>query len=140
VRGWSRWVWVGGSLAAAGVSARAAVRLVPGDVAGLARVMLLPLLAFVALNPVLSPQYLVWLMGPAALALLRGRVGVPVAVFAAVLLTRLVYTTDTYKVGYAPLHLLLLNARNFLLLGATLALMWELWSPRPPPEQAGAEH
>jgi hypothetical protein len=106
-------------------------RLAPGDVAGQARVALLPLLAFVALNPVLSPQYLIWLMGPAALALTRGPARVPVAVFAAVLLTRLVYTTDTYKVGYAPLHLLLLDARNFLLLWSTAALMWELWREQP---------
>lgn len=139
----SRWLWVGGTGATVLVAMWAVWRHPVEDVASLARVALAPLVAFVILNPVLSPQYLVWLTGLAALSLYRrGSMGAPLAIFAAAVLSRFLFTGSTYLTGLGPLHTGLLLARNLLLLWAGGTLVAELWrgpwrteeSPKADPE------
>lgn len=123
----SRWLWVAGSLGSAAVGLWAVRRRAPERVEDLARLALGPLIAFVVLNPVLSPQYLVWLTGAAGLALLSGSRGAPVAIFVAAVLTRGIFAGSTYNTGIGPVHEVLLLVRNGLLLFAGFELVREAW-------------
>lgn len=127
VRAVSRWAWVAGTGAATAVALRAVWRHGVDDVASLARVALAPLVAFVALNPVLSPQYCIWLTGVAALAWAAGTPRVPVAIFLAAVLSRFLFAGGTYYTGLGALHTVILVARNGLLLWAGVELVRELW-------------
>ncbi|QSQ18767.1 DUF2029 domain-containing protein [Pyxidicoccus parkwayensis] len=137
VKGVSRWVWVVGSLASAAVGLWAVRRRMPEQVEDIARLALLPLLAFVILNPVLSPQYLVWLTGAAALALLSGPRSAPVAVFIAALITRGIFAGSTYDTGIGAVHEVLLLVRNGLLLFAGAVLVRDVWwsAAEPSPQR-----
>ncbi|RKI53143.1 DUF2029 domain-containing protein [Corallococcus sp. AB049A] len=143
VRAITRQVWVAGSLLAAAVSVRAAWRRPPVQVEDVARLALVPLTAFVILNPVLSPQYLIWLTGAAALALLSGAVGPSVVLLVAAAITRGLFAGSTYRTGWQPSFTLLLLARNAMVLFAGLAWARELrrWggpgaAPLPDPKDA----
>lgn len=137
VKAASRWVWVAGSLAAAAVGLGAVRRRIPEGPEDWARLALGPLLAFVVLNPVLSPQYLVWLVGAAGLALLSGPRWAPGAVFAAAMMTRGLFAGSQYHTGLGGPHTVLLLVRNGLLVAAGLALVWEVGRARKPrPEGA----
>ncbi|WP_164014795.1 glycosyltransferase family 87 protein [Pyxidicoccus trucidator] len=128
----SRWLWVAGSLGAAAVGLRAVRHRVPERVEDLARLALGPLIAFVVLNPVLSPQYLVWLTGVAGLALLSGSRWAPAAIFVAAVMTRGIFAGSTYDTGIGAPHAVLLLVRNGLLLAAGLALVQEAWRSTSP--------
>ncbi|XXF76099.1 glycosyltransferase 87 family protein [Myxococcaceae bacterium GXIMD 01537] len=134
----SRGAWVAGTGVAVVLGLRAVWRRPELDAASLARVALAPLVAFVALNPVLSPQYLIWLTGVAALAFHAGSGRVPLALFAAAVLSRLLFSGTSYYTGLAPGLTLLLVVRNGLLLWACVELLWELWRGRAPAVDAGA--
>jgi hypothetical protein len=123
----TRWLWVAGSLGAAAVGLWAVRHRQPARLEELARLALGPLIAFVVLNPVLSPQYLTWLMGAAGLALLSGSWQAPAAIFLAALLSRTLFAGSTYYTGLGPAHTVLLLLRNGLLLAAGLALVREAW-------------
>ena len=123
----TRWLWVVGSLVSAAVGLWAVRHRAPERVEDLARLALGPLLAFVILNPVLSPQYLVWLTGAAGLALLSGSRWPPVAVFLAAAMSRSIFAGSTYDTGIGPVHAALLLLRNGLLLAAGFALVREAW-------------
>ncbi|MBN8226775.1 DUF2029 domain-containing protein [Corallococcus macrosporus] len=127
VRAVTRQLWVAGSLLAAAVSVRAAWRRPPVTMEDLSRLALVPLTAFVILNPVLSPQYLIWLTGAAALALLSGRVGPSVVLLVAAAITRGLFAGSTYSKGFQPPYTLLLLVRNAMVLGAGLAWARETW-------------
>ncbi|RKG97988.1 glycosyltransferase 87 family protein [Corallococcus carmarthensis] len=127
VRAITRQVWVAGSLLAAAVSVRAAWRRPPVHIEDLARLALVPLVAFVILNPVLSPQYLIWLTGAAALALLSGAVGPSAVLLVAAAITRGLFAGSTYSKGFQPAYTLLLLVRNAMVLGAGLAWARETW-------------
>jgi hypothetical protein len=123
----SRWLWVVGSLGSAAVGLWAVRHRAPERVEDLARLALGPLLAFVVLNPVLSPQYLVWLTGAACLALLSGSRWPAVAVLVAAVMTRGIFAGSTYRTGLGIVHLTLLLVRNGLLFAAGIALVREAW-------------
>ncbi|MBU8895061.1 DUF2029 domain-containing protein [Corallococcus sp. M34] len=127
VKAVTRYVWVAGSLAAAAVSVRTAWRVTPRRMEDLARLALVPLCAFVILNPVLSPQYLIWLTGAAALALLSGPVTAPAVLLVAAAITRGLWAGSTYGSGLEWPHTVLLLVRNFMLLGTAVAWTWEVW-------------
>ncbi|WP_244224961.1 glycosyltransferase family 87 protein [Corallococcus sicarius] len=127
VRVLTRYIWVAGSLAAAGLSVWGAWRKPPQHIEDLARLALVPLVAFVILNPVLSPQYLIWLTGAAALALLSGTVGPSVVVLVAAAITRGLFAGSTYYSGLQWPHTVLLLVRNGMVLGAGLAWAREVW-------------
>ncbi|MBZ4372723.1 glycosyltransferase 87 family protein [Corallococcus sp. AS-1-6] len=127
VRAVTRQVWVAGLLLAVAVSARAAWRRPPAHLEDLARLTLVPLVAFVILNPVLSPQYLIWLTGAAALALLSGTVAPSAVLLVAAAITRGLFAGSTYNTGWQPSFTLLLIARNAMVLFAGLAWAREAW-------------
>jgi len=128
----SRWLWVAGSLGAAAVGLWVVRHRAPERVEDLARLALGPLIAFVVLNPVLSPQYLVWLTGGAGLALLSGSRWPLAAIFVAAVITRGIFAGSTYHTGIGAPHEVLLLVRNGLLLAAGLALVREAWRSGAP--------
>ncbi|NOJ98456.1 DUF2029 domain-containing protein [Corallococcus coralloides] len=127
VRAVTRQVWVAGLLLAVAVSVRAAWRRPPVHIEDGARLTLVPLVAFVILNPVLSPQYLIWLTGAAALALLSGRAWPSAVLLVAAAITRGLFAGSTYNTGWQPSFTLLLLARNAMVLFAGLAWAREAW-------------
>lgn len=139
----ARYAWVAGTGLCVAVSLRAVWRQPVADVASLARVALAPLVAFVILNPVLSPQYLIWLTGVAGLALYgKGPVRAPLALFAAAALSRYIFVGSTYDTGLGWVHTGILLVRNGLLLWAGVELVRELWrtpSAGTPAREAGGD-
>jgi hypothetical protein len=127
----ARVVWVLTVLFSTSLSILRAWRGV-GDIGRFSRLALLPLLAFVAFNFVLSPQYLIWLVGFAALAVTIGWDWPLVLLLLAVAAGPLSYPAVSYYAGYDLPHVLGLCLRNFLLVGAWIGLVM-----RPVPSPAG---
>ncbi|WP_408890960.1 glycosyltransferase 87 family protein [Myxococcus faecalis] len=127
VRATTRWLWVAGSLGMAALGMWSVRRKMPERVEDLARLALGPLVAFIILNPVLSPQFLTWLMGAAALSLLSGSRSVAVLVLVAAILSRGVFVGPTYKYGLGIPQTLLLLTRNGLLMAAAVLLVRDAW-------------
>lgn len=100
------------------------------------------LLVFTVTSRVISPQYLVWLVGLAAVALtVRGTTQKPVAVLIliATLLTTLEFPVLFGQVDNSqPWGVAVLAARNLLLVAATLLSCRRLWRSTRAPERAGA--
>lgn len=88
----------------------------------LAERALLPLLAFVALGPVASPQYVLWITTIAALLVEPGRWRLAIAPLAAAVLTRVTYPAPGYQTGLSTALTAVLVLRN-LLLGAGLCIL-----------------
>jgi len=92
------------------------------------RTILLPIVAFMISSVALSPQFAVWLIGPAALAVMHGRRASLFATAVAVVLTTFVFpasgyfTTDGISLG----RTLVLLARNAALLAALVLLVLEV--------------
>jgi Glycosyltransferase family 87 len=90
--------------------------------ARIGRLALLPIVAFMASSLALSPQFAVWLIGPAALAMRRGRRAALVMVALAVMLTVFVFPAPGYfvpsGVGISLGRTVVLVARNIALLAA----------------------
>jgi len=115
---WARCLFligVGGSTVAA---VRVAYRLQKISPPQIARLLLIPLLAFVALNPVLSPQYMIWLLTLAALASLEGSLWVSCSICLATVLTPIFYPSSNYGVGITLMETLVLVIRNLILIAA----------------------
>ena len=101
----------------------------------LARLLLVPLTAFIALNLVLSPQFLFWTAGLAGIALLEGSATGPACLALAAAATPLFYPTEGYGSRLTPLATCALLLRNALLLAAVFSLTRELW-----PAKTEAQH
>lgn len=104
---------------------RSATRPVRGP-AFVARLLLVPLVAFIAFNIVLSPQYLFWVAGLAAVAILDGRLTGPLLLIGASLITPLFYPSQNYGTRLNSIETLALFARNMLLIGALVSIVAEL--------------
>jgi hypothetical protein len=94
----------------------------------LARLSLIPLLAFVGFGIVLSPQFLIWLLPLAAFGLPGGRKWPMLVVAAAVMVTPIIYPGRHYGSGLILAETLVLLIRNLGLLvvwGALIAEFWE---------------
>jgi hypothetical protein len=97
--------------------------------AGLARWLLVPLLAFVAFNVVLSPQYMIWIMALAALASLEGNSRPMLALTFATLLTPIIFPSffGHYGTGWKLPDTAVVVLRNFILVGVWAQLLRELF-------------
>ncbi|HZT21452.1 MAG TPA: glycosyltransferase family 87 protein [Verrucomicrobiae bacterium] len=83
-----------------------------------ARLLLMPLLAFVGFNPVLSPQFMVWLLPLAALTSLGGNLAPALLISVATLLTPISYPSlfGDYGRGLGLLETSILLVRNSILI------------------------
>lgn len=131
---------VGLSVAAACLAAR---RLAEVTAPVLASLLLLPLLAFVAFNQVLSPQYMIWLLPVVGMASLRrGGAWWAVPISFAGMLTPQFYPVPDYMGGINFSETCFLLARNAILVGAWTLLLFDvlrLAGKQLPPNEASAD-
>lgn len=114
---WARAMFAGTVAISMALATWAALRLEKPTASQLARVLLLPLLAFVAFNQVLSPQYMVWLLPLAALAVFDGRLWLGLAITLATMLTPIIYPSlyGDYVTGLNLFETIVLLLRNLIL-------------------------
>jgi hypothetical protein len=140
---WARAMLVAGTGISNVLAARAAARWKDPSPGQLARLLLVPLLAFVAFNNVLSPQFMVWILPLAAIGSLEGRAWPMLAILFAVVLTPIFYPSlfDDYAAGLTLFETSILVIRNFALIAALglliLSSLREL-TPLPVPTVAAA--
>ena len=91
-------------LAALGLSMAVAHRKIHPSIGDTARLALLPLLAFVAFNPVLSPQYLIWLLPFAAWGAVENGRRPMILIAVAASLTPAFFPTDDYECLLFSVH------------------------------------
>lgn len=115
------------------VAVRKARTMTQPHPAELARLLLLPLLAFTVWNIVFSPQYTIWSVALAALACSAGSRWPMVALAVASCATPLFYPTAQYGVGLELGQSAVLLLRNLCFLAVWIRLLAESW-PRPAPD------
>lgn len=98
------------------------------SMAQIARLLLIPLLAFIAFNYVLSPQYMIWLIAIVALASLEENICPLFAIMLAIVLTPLFFPTSEFATGLNEFQAFILILRNLLLVGAWIFLIKEAYS------------
>jgi hypothetical protein len=124
---WAKLLMLTTTLGSVAFATWAVTRLRNLDVHQLARLALIPVLAFVSFNIVLSPQYLIWLLPLAALGLLGGEKWPMMVVAAVVIVTPIIYPGRHYGSGLELIETLVLVLRNLSLVAVWLALVLELW-------------
>ena len=132
---WATAAWAGGVAFSTAVAGWSTWREKASSSPALARLALLPVLAFVAWSPVLSPQYMIWLQVLAALALLEetGRLAALLVLVSAAV-TPTIYPSSSYCRGLDLVGTAMLVARNLaLVIGWGLLLRKTLATPRPGP-------
>ncbi len=92
----------------------------------LARLLLIPLCAFVCFNIVLSPQYLIWIIALAAVAALDGRLHNVILITIAAVITPIIYPGFNYGSGLRIVETIVLVSRNIMLIIALLGFIFEL--------------
>lgn len=92
----------------------------------LARLLLIPLCAFVCFNIVLSPQYLIWIIALAAVAALDGRLNNIVLITIAAVITPIIYPGFNYGSGLRIVETIVLVSRNLMLIIAWIGFIFEL--------------
>ncbi len=117
------------------VSCLAAARSPNLGVGRIARLLLLPLLGFVAFNQVFSPQYMIWLLPLAALGTLEGNPWPPVAVAFATMLTPIIFPSfgGDYGKGLNGWETMVLIMRNLILVAVWWIFLvehWRIWQDR----------
>lgn len=110
-------------LASALVSTSAVLREPMPSLSLASRRLLLPLLAFITFNTVLSPQYLIWTAPLVALAALEGTLLVPILMLCAAVLIPLYYPGRAYYAGLPLLTQTALLLRNGVLVTAWALLL-----------------
>ncbi len=126
---WAREIFLLAVLFSTVIAVWNATRLGETSPALLARLLLVPLLGFVAFNQVLSPQFMIWLLPLAALASLDGDRWIALALTTAALLTPLIYPslTGNYASGLNLIETIILVLRNFALLGVWAWIIRQNW-------------
>jgi hypothetical protein len=133
---WARVVFIVAVMTSATVACLAALRIRKASLGLLARLVLMPLVAFVAFNQVLSPQFMIWLLPLAALATLEGNAWTVLGIPLATMLTPIIFPslTGNYGKGLNPLETSVLVARNCMLVvvwALLFAEQWRLWRNAP---------
>jgi hypothetical protein len=124
---WARGVFALTVIFSAGLSACAAASLEKPSLSQVSRLLLLPLMAFVAFNQVLSPQYLVWILPLAALSALEGSSRVMLLTGAATMVTPIIYPSlfGDYGTGLNVFETAVLLGRDLVLVGIWALLVKE---------------
>src|SRR6185503_15737609 len=123
---WSRLLFVAAVCASVLFVSWAALRCCKPSAPFLARLLLVPLLAFLAFNQVLSPQYMIWLLPFAAVGALDGKAFAGWLIALAAALTPLFFPTGEYFSGLGFSRTLVLVGRNVLLLITWIWLIREI--------------
>ena len=121
---WARAIFVVATGIATVLAVRAAARLKNPSPAQLARLLLAPLLAFIAFNNVLSPQFMIWILPLAAIGFVEGKALPMLTIFFAVVLTPIFYPSlfDDYAAGLNLFETSILVIRNLGLIAALLLI------------------
>jgi hypothetical protein len=132
---WARGLFIAGVGGSTLIAVRAAAKLQNVSAPPIARLLLIPLLAFVALNQVLSPQYMIWLLPLAALGSLEGKSWALGAISLATMLTPLFYPVpDYYHPGLNLVETIILLCRDFILIAVWVSLIRESFQKLRPNE------
>jgi hypothetical protein len=125
---WSRLLFAGTVLISVAATVRATWCPERPSFSELTRILFLPLLAFVAFNQVLSPQYMIWLMPLAALTIFDGKRWLSFAICLATMLTPIIYPSlhGDYGSGLDLFETIVLLLRNLTLLVAWICLFREI--------------
>jgi len=102
------------------------------DINSLSRLLLIPLVAFIAFNQVLSPQYLIWTAGLASVAIMNGRLGGPFLLIVAAVIIPFFYPSSGYGSHFNLFQASALVLRNLALIAALYCLVAELWPTTSP--------
>lgn len=123
----ARAIFAWGVLGSVAFASCAAVCIERPSLGRLARLLLIPLLGFIAFNLVLSPQYMVWLLPIAAICLIEGSLAAPVMLILATVITPIIYPslTGNYGHGLNVTETLVLVIRDFMLIIAWMLLILE---------------
>jgi hypothetical protein len=126
---WARGLFVAAVMSSVTVACLSANRFQNVSVGRLARLLLLPLLGFVAFNQVLSPQFMIWLLPLAALGTLEGNPWTVSGIPLATMLTPIIFPslTGNYGGGLNLIETVVLVARNCILVGTWWLLLKEHW-------------
>jgi hypothetical protein len=124
---WARGLFVIAVASSVAIACLAAARCPKPSVARLARLLLFPLLGFVAFNQVLSPQFMVWLLPLAALSTLEEGSWMVLGIPLATMLTPIIFPsfTGNYGRGLNSFETVVLLARNGILVGVWWSLLKE---------------
>jgi uncharacterized membrane protein len=114
---WARLLWGGATLFSVAFASWVALRQSELSPANLAELLLIPLLAFIVFNLVFSPQYMIWILPLAALAALKKKPVVALAVLMATMTTPFFFPSlfHDYDQGINLFETLVLLSRNLLL-------------------------
>jgi hypothetical protein len=98
----------------------------------LARLLLVPLLGFVAFNQVLSPQFMIWLLPLAALGTLEGNPWIVLGIPLVTAFTPVIFPSfsGNYGRGLNFLETTVMIMRNFILVAVWCLLIkeqWQIW-------------
>ena len=107
----------------------------------LARLALVPLVPFVALNIVFSPQYMIWLLPSACLGMLEGRKWPMLWIALSTAVVPVWYPSPQFVTGFSLAQTLVLLGRNVGLVVVWLVLVWDWWqlARQPSAVEPGAE-
>lgn len=123
---WARILFIATVGASSSASAWRAAKCGGITLPQLARILLLPLLAFVVFNTVFSPQYMIWLASIAGVAILSTRPWSATSVFLATIATSIFFPASDYSIGLNGCETGVLICRNLLLLAAWVVLFLEM--------------
>lgn len=125
---WARILFAAAVVLSVAMATVAAARMPRPSAARVARLLLVPLLGFVAWNQVLSPQFLVWILPLAALASLEGNRWPVVLLVLATIMTPIFFPSwyGDYGSGLCLFETAVLVLRNLILIGVWVSLVREL--------------
>jgi hypothetical protein len=126
---WARTLFIIGVLCSVTIASLAATRCRAIGIGRLARLLLVPLLGFVAFNQVLSPQFMIWLLPLAALGTLEGNPWIVLGIPLATALTPVIFPSfnGDYGRGLTLLETTVLVTRNCILVAVWWFVIKEQW-------------
>lgn len=125
---WTRVLLAGTVLASLALAVWAAYRVAKPSLSQLAQILLLPLLAFVGFNQVLSPQYLTWVLALGVLTVFGGNLRTALGIALATILTPIIYPSihGNYGSGLDLFETAVLLLRNLILVTLWIGLFYEV--------------
>jgi hypothetical protein len=125
----ARGLFIVGVLFSVTIASLAANRCRAISIGRLARLLLVPLLGFVAFNQVLSPQFMIWLLPLAALGTLEGNAWIVLEIPLVTALTPVIFPSfnGDYGRGLNLLETIILVTRNCILVVVWWFLIKEQW-------------